>query len=191
MGSLLPAFDLGHLGLSMPPHTSTRVDSAVPFIGAPRLENSPAAFDFLHPDAATLSRGASRPDRQLVVMDFAQTEFFLLLRSATCSDAFPSTSGLAAGLSTAESLPVVDAALLELLILLHGIACLDSFMLVMDISYPELLLFLRAPSWPESAPLPWGMKCCELLLLSLDFSGLGFFFASPGFFTPGNAANCT
>ena len=158
----------------MPPRTSTRVDSAVLFIGA-RSENSLAAFDFLHPDAATLSQGAFRPDRQLVVMDFAQTEFFPLLRSATCSDAFLSISGLAAGLSTAGSLPVVDAALLELLILLHGIVCLDSVMLVMDISYPELLLFLQAPSWPESAPLPWGMNCCELLLLSLDFSSLGFF----------------
>eukprot|EP00435_Cladocopium_sp_Y103_P037105 s3069_g9.t1 len=159
----------------MPLHTLTRVDSAVLFIGALRLENSLAAFDFLHPDAATLSQGALCPDRQLVVMDFAQAEFFLLLRSATCSDAFLSTSGLAAGLSTAESLSVVDAALLELLMLLHGIAYLDLFMLVMDISYPELPLFLRAPSWPESATLPCGMNCCELLLISLDFSSLGLF----------------
>ena len=64
---------------------------------------------------------------------------------------FLSTSGLAAGLSTAESLPVVDAALLELLILLHGIVCLDSVMLVMDI------FLSRTPAVPASTIL--ARKC--------------------------------
>ena len=157
----------------MSPQVLTRMDSSVLFIGASRSEASPAALDFLHPDVVLASHGVCRPERHLLVIDFAQMESLLLLRSAACLGAFLLVSG--ATHFSAHFVSVVDYALLDLLTLLRGTACLDLVMPVLDMSHPEMLPLLKTPFRPESASPLFGLSCFELLLFALDLASLGLF----------------
>ena len=167
LGTPPSAYDLVQLGLFLTPKSITKPDSSIFLLGSSWSGFLPPAFDFLHPDAATLLQGISRAESQLAVVNFAFLELSLLPHSMARLGAFLMASGSVRHPS-GYSLSALLFACLGLSSLLHGFARADISMSLVGFSHSDALLPLKAISCLDSHLLVAGIACFELAVFVLD-----------------------